>query len=244
MHGYPTESLEDTILPTPSVREHMSLAFRSFAGVAAGLLLAAPAAAQRSDSALTITSIFREGAFASATLPTVNWLSNGRSYLDTREASSGGGSDIIRVDLVTGDTTVIAAAASMVDETGKRIEIEDISLSDDETKALLFHSSERVWRDNTRGRYHIIDLASRRITPASTRAGLQMFAKLSPDARQVAFVRANNLFVTDLATGNERQLTTDGSADIINGTSDWVYEEELGLRDAFRWSPDGRRIAY
>ena len=222
----------------------MSSGFRSLAGAVAGLLLAAPAHAQGADSALTIRRIFSDNAFRSAPLPVVNWLSNGRSYLDTREASSGGGSDIIRIDLVTGDTTVIAAASSMMDENGKRIEVEDIALSGDETRALLFHSSERVWRDNTRGRYHIIDLASRRITPASSRPGLQMFAKLSPDARQVAFVRGNNLFVTDLATGNERQLTTDGSADIINGTSDWVHEEELGLRDAFRWSPDGRKIAY
>lgn len=221
----------------------MPFAFRSIAATAV-FLLAAPVSAQPADSALTITRIFRENAFASATLPTVNWLSNGRSYLDTREASSGGGSDIIRIDLVTGDTSVIAPASSMVDEAGKRIAIEEISLSDDETRALLFHSSERVWRDNTRGRYHVIDLASRRVTPASTKPGLQMFAKLSPDARQVAFVRGNNLFVTDLSTGAERQLTTDGSADIINGTSDWVHEEELGLRDAFRWSPDGRRIAY
>ncbi|HEV2130110.1 MAG TPA: alpha/beta fold hydrolase, partial [Longimicrobiaceae bacterium] len=72
----------------------------------------------------------------------------------------------------------------------------------------------------------------------------QMFAKFSPDGGQVAFVRANNLHVTDLATGEERPLTTDGNSEIINGTSDWVYEEELGLRDAFRWSPDSRRIAY
>ena len=71
-----------------------------------------------------------------------------------------------------------------------------------------------------------------------------MFAKFSPDGRQVAFVRANDLWVTSLATGQSRQLTTDGSDDVINGTTDWVYEEELGLRDAFRWSPDGRRIAY
>ena len=216
------------------------------AGLLAGVLLAAPlpASAQRADSALTIARIFRENDFRSATMPVVNWMANGRSYLDTRDAASGGGTDIIRIDLVTGDTTVIAAAGSLVDERGNRIEVEDIDLSEDETKALLFHSSERVWRDNTRGRYHVIDLGSRRITPASVRPGLQMFAKLSPDARQVAFVRENNLFVTDLTTGAERQLTTDGSADIINGTSDWVYEEELGLRDAFRWSPDGRRIAF
>jgi dipeptidyl-peptidase-4 len=73
---------------------------------------------------------------------------------------------------------------------------------------------------------------------------LQMFAKFSPDSRSVAYVRGNDLWVTDLSTGQGRRLTTDGSDDIINGTTDWVYEEELGLRDAFRWSPDSKRLAY
>src|SRR5256712_8226866 len=60
----------------------------------------------------------------------------------------------------------------------------------------------------------------------------------------VGFVRDNHRSVADLATGAETALTTDGDENVINGTSDWVYEEELDLRDAFRWSPDGRRIAF
>ena len=71
-----------------------------------------------------------------------------------------------------------------------------------------------------------------------------MFAKFSPDGSSVAYVRDHDLWLTLLATGEERRLTHDGSESIINGTTDWVYEEELGLRDAFRWSPDGTRIAY
>jgi dipeptidyl-peptidase 4 len=71
-----------------------------------------------------------------------------------------------------------------------------------------------------------------------------MFAKFSPDGNRVAYGRANDLWVKDLRTGVETRLTTDGSDDIINGTTDWVYEEELGLRDAFRWSPDSKRLAF
>ena len=67
-----------------------------------------------------------------------------------------------------------------------------------------------------------------------------MFAKFSPDGLKVAYVRENNVYVEDLATHSVRALTSDGSADIINGTSDWVNEEELDIRDAFRWSPDSR----
>ena len=102
----------------------------------------------------------------------------------------------------------------------------------------------QVWRQNTRGIFHVFDFRTGKLTPVSVKPGLQMFAKVSPDGRKVGFVRDNNVFVTDLAGGREEQLTTDGSESIINGTTDWVYEEELGLRDAFRWSPDSKHIAF
>ena len=71
-----------------------------------------------------------------------------------------------------------------------------------------------------------------------------MFAKFSPDATRVGYVRGNNIYVERLDDGKVTQLTTDGSETTINGTSDWVYEEEFGVRDGFRWSPDGKSIAY
>ncbi|HEX6042489.1 S9 family peptidase, partial [Longimicrobium sp.] len=104
--------------------------------------------------------------------------------------------------------------------------------------------TQRVWRENTRGQYYVYDRDRRTLTPLSTRPGWQMFAKFSPDGSRVGFVRDNDLYVTDLATGQETRLTHDGSETVINGTFDWVYEEELDLRDGWRWSPDGTRIAF
>ncbi len=123
------------------------------------------------------------------------------------------------------------------------IRVESVTFSRDGARALIFANSERVWRLNTRGEYYVLERASGRLTPVSP-TGRQMFAKFSPDGTRVGFVRANDLYVLDLASGAERRLTTDGGENIINGTTDWVYEEELGLRDAWRWSPDGTRIAY
>lgn len=227
-------------------------------------------------SQLSIDRIIRRGEFTAAPGPSIHWLKDGRSYLDLRGAASGTGSDIVRVDVESGRATVLAAASALMDEGGQPIEVEEIALSADESKALLFHRSVRVWRTNTRGVYHVLDFATRKVTPiaqirtpqasasqetdttpgnflgkvepsflaAPTRGGLQMFAKFSPDGRRVAFVRDNDLFVTDIATRRETRLTFDGGPDIINGTTDWVYEEELGLKDAFRWSPDSRRLAF
>ncbi len=264
-----------------------SVLLRSFSLAALTALVQATAAGAQGAAAspITVERVFKSGDFASAPLPSVTWLGDGRSYLDLRPDSAGGTS-IVRVDLATGAVTTMAAAAQLVDGAGKRIEVEEIQLSTDESRALLFSNSVRVWRSNTRGLFHVLDFASKKLTPIAavttptgrpstvtdtaaapflgknaSSAGLpdfigrglasgaadpalQMFAKFSPDGRQVAFVRANDLWVTSLATGQSRQLTTDGSDDVINGTTDWVYEEELGLRDAFRWSPDGRRIAY
>ena len=192
---------------------------------------------------LTVDRIFKQSEFRSAPLPSVHWAKDGSSYIDLR-ADTVGGSDIVRIHLLGETPTVVAGAARLTDESGRRLDVESVALSADEQRALLFHSSVRVWRANTKGTYHVLDLATGRLTPLSRQPGLQMFAKFSPDGGRVAFVRENDLFVTDLETGEERRLTTDGSETIINGTTDWVYEEELDLRDAFRWSPDGRRIAY
>lgn len=208
-----------------------------------GAQTATRAASPAAADSLSIDAIFRRGDFRGASMPSVVWLANGRSYLDLR-SDPAGGTDIVRIDLVTGDTTEMADAAALVAPNGSRLTVEEVTLSDDESKALLFHDSERVWRSNTRGRYTVLDFATKRTTPVSTREGGQMFAKFSPDGRKVAFVRENDLWVSDLASGTEQRLTTDGSETIINGTTDWVYEEELGLRDAFRWSPDGTRIAF
>jgi dipeptidyl-peptidase-4 len=150
---------------------------------------------------------------------------------------------LVKVDAASGDETVLVARDALTGADGRVIPVQDFTLSDDESKALLFHDTERVWRANTRGKYSVLDLATGRVTAVTGGGGL-MFAKFSPDGGRVAYVRANDLWVFDLATGTETRLTMDGSADIINGTTDWVYEEELGLRDAFRWSPDGTRLAY
>ncbi len=203
----------------------------------------APLGAQSTDhTRITVERIFGSRDFLGGAIPQPAWLSSGSSYIEARPAKDGG-TELVRVDIATGKETVLANADQLAAD-GKRLDVEDLTLSGDEQLAVLFHNSVQVWRQNTRGLFTIYDFRTGKLTPVSRKGGLQMFAKVSPNGKKVAFVRNNNLFVTDIATGREEQLTTDGSENIINGTTDWVYEEELGLRDAFRWSPDSRRIAF
>src|SRR5205085_8982467 len=164
---------------------------------------------------LTIQRIFRSPEFRSGAFPTLSWLSDGVSYVELRPNPQGG-ADLVRVDIGTGLATVVAPAKELVGDDGQPIAIEDIQISDDENRVVLYHNSVRVWRTNTRGVYHVLDLKTGKLTAASRVAGLQMFAKLSPDGKRIAFVRDNNLWVTDLETGHEIQLTRDGSETIIN----------------------------
>jgi dipeptidyl-peptidase-4 len=124
--------------------------------------------------------------------------------------------------------------------------IDNYEWSQDQQRLLIFTNTRKVWRRNTRGDYWVLDMKSwePQKLGGDARPSTLMFAKFSPDGKRVGYVREKNLYVQSLLDGEIIQLTSDGSDTIVNGTSDWVYEEEFGLRDGFRWSPDGSKIAY
>src|SRR6266550_1879567 len=177
---------------------------------------------------LTVHAIWGSREYASD-LVDITWMKDGKAYTAIDQDASGN-TDLYQVDALTGTKQLLVRGADLVPPGGgKPIVIEEYRFSGDGSKLLLFTNSARVWRQNTKGTFYVWDLAGKRIVPVSARPGYQQFAKFSPDGRMVGFVRDNNLYVTDLATGAETALTTDGGENVINGTSDWVYEEELDL---------------
>jgi dipeptidyl-peptidase-4 len=193
-----------------------------------------------------IGRIFQEHAYDPPAFGPARWLPDGAAY-STVEAATGGVSDIVRYDAATGARSVLVAGSRLIPPGQTAgLTISDYAWSADGSRLLIFTNTRKVWRLNTRGDYWVLELGSGRLTQLGGKgpASSLMFAKFSPDATRVAYVRANDLYVERLSDGRITRLTTSGSATIINGTSDWVYEEELGVRDGFRWSPDGRRIAY
>ncbi len=207
------------------------------------------AVAQQNDpSILTLDRLYGSTEFVSQTLGPVRWLDDGAGY--TRLEPSGSvkdGRDIVRYDGETGRREVLVAAERFVPSgSSATLAIENYTWSPSGKLLLIFTNSQRVWRQNTRGDYWVLSLGSGKLAKLGGEAkpSTLMFAKFAPDSTRVGYVRENNLYVENLADNRITRLTDDGSRTIINGTFDWVYEEELDLRDGWRWSPDGNHIAY
>jgi dipeptidyl-peptidase-4 len=197
-----------------------------------------------------LDQIFNKGGFWGKYVQ-LAWENNGDAYTILEPAADGKGTDIVAYETGSGKRTVQISAAQLTPEGAKGpLEIWDYSWSANGKKLLVFTNGKKVWREYTRGDYWVYDTTSATPEGRLTKVGGDapesslMFATFSPDGSRVAWVRANNIYVEELATKKIAQLTTDGSADIINGTSDWVNEEELFLRNCIRWSPDSRQIAY
>ncbi len=225
---------------------HVLLAAQIVAAQAAAPPVPAAPALDRAGVDAQLGRIFQEHAYDPPPFGPARWLPDGSAYAIV-ERNANGGSDIVRYEAATGERRVLVDGARLVPPGQKSgLVIADYAWAADSSKLLIFTNTVKVWRLNTRGDYWVLDVASGRLTQLGGKAppSTLMFAKFSPDATRVAYVRANDLYVERLADGRITRLTDTGSETIINGTSDWVYEEELDVRDGFRWSPDGRRIAY
>lgn len=156
--------------------------------------------------------------------------------------------EIVEYDPSSLDRKVLISLAQLTPKgTDKALVIDDYSWSKDKSLVLIYTNAEYVWRDKTRGEYWVLNLSNNdlwklgadELTPSQ-----MMFGKFSPDGKKFAYVYHNNIYVQDLTNKEITALTDDASDTIINGLFDWAYEEEFGIQDGFRWSPDSKRVAY
>jgi dipeptidyl-peptidase-4 len=199
-------------------------------------------------SLLNLDRIFGSREFASERFGPARWMKDGASYTVLEDSAAvKGGRDIVLYSAETGRRDILVSASSLVPANASSpLSIDNYEWSADGKKLLVFTNSRRVWRQNTRGDYWVLDLAGGTLIKLGKgfEPSTLMFAKFSPDGWRAAYVSKNDIYAEDVSTGRIIRLTWDGSATLINGTADWVYEEEFSIRDGFRWSPDGQSIAF
>ncbi|HQU55180.1 MAG TPA: DPP IV N-terminal domain-containing protein, partial [Saprospiraceae bacterium] len=211
------------------------------------LLLLCFSFASWSQGTLALVDIYKNDTYRQKGFGPVRWMKDNEGYSTLERNGTFGGYDIVRYEATSGARSVLVSSEKLIpDGASQPLTIANYEWSMDNSKLLIFTNTRKVWRYHTRGDYWVLDLMSGDLTQLgrTVKPTTMMFAKFSPDATRVGYVSENNIYVESLESGAITPLTTDGSASIINGTFDWVYEEELSCRDGFRWSPDGTQIAY
>src|SRR5690554_1461573 len=128
---------------------------------------------------------------------------------------------------------------------GKQLRVDGYEFNEDETKLLLTVNQKKKYRRSFYAEYYLYDLNTKGLTPLDTQRSPQTLASYSPDGKKVAYIFENNLYVKNIASGKVHAITKDGKENtIINGTTDWVYEEEFAFTKAYDWSPNSEYIAY
>lgn len=206
-----------------------------------GLMLLATSITYGQDTLknITLDEIWTKYVFYPKSVHGIKSLDNGEQYTKIENNA------IVVYDYQKGDslTTLVDGNTLTPEGAEKPIKIGSFKMSNDGKKFLFPTETESIYRHSSKSTYYIYDVRKRALESLST--DKQRLADFSPDGSKVAFVRDNNIFVKDLVTGDESQITKDGKFNhIINGTCDWVYEEEFGFTKAFFWSPDSKKIAY
>jgi len=185
-----------------------------------------------------------DGTFYPQGIRDINWMRDGQYY--TTLVRTDHDIQIRRYNIVTGNYKVLVASSQLfVSGRNKPVIIQGYQFSSDEKKILIKTDVERIWRHSTREHYFIYNLETGKIQHLTQSKEKKQYAKFSPSGDKVAYVQDNNLYLINLDTGEKKEITSDGEVNhIINGATDWVYEEEFGFARAWYWSPDGSKIAF
>jgi dipeptidyl-peptidase 4 len=193
------------------------------------------------NASITLEQIWKERYFAPKGIRMGQSLQDGVRYSIVEN-----GTDLNIYEYETGRfiETIFSTRGLLERENGRALNIDTYTFSGDERKLLIGVNQESIYRYSRRAEYHVYDIEIQSLQPLSE-GTTQRLPAFSPDGSKIAFVRENNIYLKDLASGDEYAVTTDGEYNkIINGTTDWVYEEEFSFTQGFHWSPDGNNIAF
>ena len=191
---------------------------------------------------IDLKDIWKDYTFSSETVRGVRSMNDGKNYTVLERGKPG--VDLVQYNYKTGKKVATLINAKDLVFEGKSLGMQTYQFSADESKVLIGTEVEAIYRRSSKAFYYVYDLKSKKIEQLASE-GKQMYADFSPSGNKVAYVYNNNLFFKDFTNNSVSQITVDGEYNkIINGASDWVYEEELELSKAFQWSVDGQHLAF
>ena len=192
---------------------------------------------------LTLDDIFISNKFTPENVENIRWKPDGSAFAFTRNNSSTSLNDIYLFDLNTLEERLFLSADKLVCN-NEQINMSSYEWTDDGNYLLIRGPEKRIWRHSRMSPVYLFNIESGEIRAiANGHPGLKN-VKLSPDGNLAGYVKEHNLFIVELSTGKETQLTYDGNENILNGEFDWVYEEEFSISDGWQWSRDGKKIAF
>lgn len=192
----------------------------------------------------TIEDIFVSGKFTPKSIRGIQWIKGGKAYTYLETDTAKKQTDIWMYEVATGKKTKLVDAGKLILKEGEKpFAITHYIWSPDE-KNILFTGTLPARALKTGGNFFLYNLETEKFKQLTNTEKKQLNVKFSPDGKMLGFVRDNNIYVLDLESGKETQLSWDGSEHVLNGHFDWVYEEEFGIIDGWQWSPDGKYIAF
>lgn len=197
------------------------------------------AAFSTAQEGITLEKIWKDYAYYPDNVPGFNFLQDGKHYTKSED------NKINKYDFTTGDfVETLFDAASFNEKEGFDGNVASYSFNADESMIMIKSESESIYRHSTRAKFFVFDKKSKSWSPVHSDLKIR-YATFSPDAKKVAYVSGNDLYYKDLTSGEVTRITNDGKKnEIINGATDWVYEEEFAFARAFEWSGDSKKIAF
>ena len=193
---------------------------------------------------LSVEKIWKKYEFSGAYIDGFRSMKDGIHYTKLAEAD---GKVYITKHLITDASAEaeVLVSAEQLNHKGNAISIDDYFFNDDETKILITTQTTPIYRRSFNAVYFLFDLKTKSLKPLDETHQPQTLAEYSPDGTKVSYIHKNDLFVKDIASGKITKLTQDGKRNkVINGTTDWVYEEEFSITKAYGWSPDSKYIGF
>ena len=194
------------------------------------------------NTKLLLEDIWSKPTFIAKPVNSLRSLNDGLRFSNVVQSNTG--QSIVLYDFASGNSSDTLIRPSELKAEDKSFTFSDYTLSSTESKILFSTDVEQIYRHSTKASYFVYDRQAKKLTPLSNN-GKQMYASFSPDESKVAFVRDNNLYIKDLLNNTEIEVTKDGKKnEVINGATDWVYEEEFSMDIAFAWNKTGTAIAF